>query len=95
MVPLSGHILGFTPEPRLQPLSNFNIGLFCQQAGMTLDQTLRIAGRFALLFSSNSDHTKPYGLRDDNRNLITEGYKRGASGVFGATVRYDGVHDEN
>jgi len=84
--PISGLLLGFVFLGQFRPVSNFNIGLFCQQAGLSLDQTLRVSGVYATLFASNADRTKPYSIPDDNRRLITAGFNIGASGAFGYSV---------
>jgi hypothetical protein len=44
------HITGFTPLPQYRNISKFNVGLFCQQAGLSLDESLRIAGGYQSLF---------------------------------------------
>jgi hypothetical protein len=68
--------------PAYRPVSNFNIGLFCQQAGLSLDDTLSTAGLYARLFSSNADSDQPYGLNINNAKWIRQGYDVGESGAF-------------
>jgi hypothetical protein len=68
--------------PAFQSVSNFNVGLFCQQAGLSLDQTLRISGIYARLNSQNAQPSNPYGLANENLHFITEGYNAGTSGQF-------------
>jgi hypothetical protein len=51
--------------------------LFSQQAGMTLEDTLSTAGRFAHAFSSNSSPNSPYGLVPQTAEFITLGYLSG------------------
>lgn len=63
-------------------VSNFNVGLFCQQAGLTLNETLSIAGGYAHWFSSNAAPDRPYGLDQHNYGNTALGWETGASGVF-------------
>jgi hypothetical protein len=74
---------GLTQFPEFRDVSNFNVGLFCQQAGLTLEETLTIAGRFARIRSSNARPDQPYGLDKQTADLIRSGFETGASGVFG------------
>ncbi len=60
---------GFQQLPQFRDVSNFNVGLFAQQAGMTLDQTLQTAGDFAQHFSSNYSPDQPYGLAPQTWSL--------------------------
>jgi hypothetical protein len=39
--------------PQYRDASNFNVGLFCQQAGLPLEEVLEAAGRYARIFSGN------------------------------------------
>jgi RHS repeat-associated protein len=73
---------GFQQLPQFRDVSNFNVGLFSQQAGMSLDDTLQTAGNFAHLFSKNYDANSPYGLAPQTAEFIRAGYAAGASGVF-------------
>lgn len=75
-------ITGVTHLNQFQPVSNFNVGLFAQQAGLTLEETLKIAGKFAEWFSGNADCTKPHCLHPIQFKFITEGFKTGQSGAF-------------
>ena len=52
----------FIHLPQFRNVSNFNVGLFCQQAGLTQDETLNIAGLYARIFSNNARPASPYGL---------------------------------
>jgi hypothetical protein len=63
-------------------VSNLNVGLFAQQAGLTLEQVLEIAGKFARNLSKNSDPNRPYGLSANQFEFITLGYKIGESGMY-------------
>ena len=65
------------------PVSNVNVGLFAQQAGLSLEETLATAGLYARLFSSNAKDSEPYGLDPDQLKYITAGFRIGESGVFG------------
>jgi hypothetical protein len=78
------YLTGFTQLPQFRNVSNFNVGLFCQQAGMTLDETLNLAGLYARLFSNNARPGSSYGLDDRTQAYIMLGYQTGASGVFDA-----------
>ena len=73
---------GFQQLPQFRDVSNFNVGLFSQQAGMTLEQTLSVAGDFAHLFSGNFSPNSPYGLDPRTADFITGGFNEGASGAF-------------
>ena len=75
-------ITGYTQLRRFRPVANVNVGLFGQQAGLTLEETLKIAGSYAFFRSSNANSAKPYGLDDTTREFIEAGYKIGASGMF-------------
>jgi hypothetical protein len=76
-------ITGFTQLRPFRNVSNFNVGLFCQQAGLTLEETLSFAGVYAARFSSNADSSQAYGLDVDTYKYIVEGHKVGQSGVYG------------
>ena len=76
-------LTGYTHRPQFAHISNFNVGLFAQQAGLTLDEAHRFAGGYARLFSNNADPSKPYGLNKDQYDFIEAGYKAGASGLYG------------
>jgi hypothetical protein len=68
---------GFQQLPQFRDVSNFNVGLFSQQAGMTLDETLQTAGDFAKHFSSNYSPDQPYGLAPQTAEFIRIGYQAG------------------
>jgi RHS repeat-associated protein len=70
---------GFQQLPQFRDVSNFNVGLFSQQAGMTLDQTLQTAGDFAQHFSSNYSPNSPYGLAPQTAEFIRTGWQAGAT----------------
>ena len=73
----------FTQLQQFRDVANFNVGLFCQQAGLTLTQTLLIAGTYATFNSKNRNFSKPYFLDERTRRYIEKGYAAGASGTFG------------
>lgn len=73
----------FQQLPQFRDVSNFNVGLFAQQAGLTLDETLRIAGTYASKMSSNSSPGSPYGLSPQTAQFTILGYQAGASGAYG------------
>lgn len=80
------HITGFMQLPQFASVSNFNVGLMCQQIGLSLDETLTIAGAYAMLRSSNAKPDLPYGLDPRTAQFIVAGYMAGASGVFGRSA---------
>ena len=75
-------IAGYTQLPQYAHVSNFNVGLFAQQAGLPLEQILWIAGKFACNFSRNAKENEPYCLHPEQLQYITMGYKTGQSGMF-------------
>ena len=79
----SGSLLdGYTQYPQFRDVSNVNVGLYCQQVGLTLGETLAIAGSFADFFASNASPSQPYGLDPRTAYFIQTGFGLGASGVF-------------
>jgi len=78
-------ITGFTPFPQYRDVSNFNVWLYTQQAGLSLEETLRVAGAYASVFSSNAKPDQPYGLDIQTREFMEIGFRVGQSGVFGRT----------
>ena len=68
--------------PEFIGVSNFNVGLFCQQAGLSLDETLWIAGQYARLMSRNYTPGVRYGLSPKTRPFIEAGFRAGQSGMF-------------
>jgi hypothetical protein len=75
-------ITGFTQLPKYRDVSNVNVGLFCQQAGLSLDQTLTTAGRFAQIFSRNAKPDRPYRLDPRTAEFIKVGYDEGRRHLF-------------
>lgn len=73
----------FTQLPNFRNVSNFNVGLLLQQAGIPLEQALAIAGTYARLRSSNYRPDQSYGLDLNTRRFTELGYRTGESGVFG------------
>jgi hypothetical protein len=78
------HITGFVQLRQYRDVSNFNVGLFCQQAGISLDEALTIAGGYAFLLSGNASPGKPYGLDTETAEFIRRGYQAGSSGAYDA-----------
>ncbi len=78
-----GNLLtGYTQLPQFRNVSNVNVGLFCQQAGLTLDETLSAGGLYARALSSNARPHEPHGLDPRNIQFTTTGFKLGQSGMF-------------
>lgn len=75
-------VTGFTQFPQFLNISNVNVGLFVQQAGLTLEETLHLAGKFAGVLSGNAKPDQPYGLDPETARYITVGFNLGQSGVF-------------
>lgn len=75
-------ITGYTQLPQFRPIANVNVGLLGQQAGLTLEETLDIAGLYARLRSSNADPSGLYGLDHRTMHYITRGHEIGRSGLF-------------
>jgi len=75
-------ITGYTHLPQFEKVSNLNVGLFAQQAGLTLEEVLNIAGTFAHYRSGNAKPGEPYGLNPAQLEYITRGFRLGESGMF-------------
>jgi len=73
---------GYLQLPQFRDVSNFNVGLYMQQALVPLDFLLSIAGEYAKENSSNYMPKEPYGLDPRTRKWIERGYKAGDSGIF-------------
>jgi hypothetical protein len=80
-------ITGYTQLPQFRPIANVNVGLLGQQAGLTLEETLDIAGTYARWRSSNADPNSPYGLDPKTLHYIKRGYEIGQSGMFDPPAR--------
>ncbi len=76
------HLTGFEHFRQYQDVSNFNVGLFCQQAGLSLENALIAAGSYARVFSGNAKPDRPYGLDPQTYEFIKAGYQAGQSGAF-------------
>ena len=63
-------------------VSNVNVGLFCQQAGLPLDVTLSIAGTFAAAASNNRNWKAPFFLDPQTAEFIKLGYELGEARRF-------------
>ena len=77
-----GHLTQFKQLRQFRDVSNINVGLYCQQAGLTLEETLREAGGYARQFSSNARADQPYGLHRFQKQFITMGFEIGQSGIY-------------
>jgi hypothetical protein len=75
-------ITGFSQLPQFRAVSNFNVGLLSQEAGLTLNETLSITGAYARLFSSNARPDRPYGIDPEMKPFIEQGYATGKAGIF-------------
>ncbi|MBI3705571.1 MAG: hypothetical protein HY244_17385, partial [Rhizobiales bacterium] len=75
---------GSTHLSDYEHVSSFNVGLYSQQAGFSLDDTLHIAGAYAKYFSNNPEPRDSYGLTDEQRRFMELGYRAGQRGGFGS-----------
>ncbi len=81
-----GSLLGGYKQLRqFRDVSNYNVGLFCQGTGLTLDETLDIAGFYARHFSSNKRPDQPHGIDPRTAEFIEAGYRAAAGGAFGVS----------
>ncbi|MBS0219451.1 MAG: hypothetical protein JSR91_01795 [Proteobacteria bacterium] len=78
---------GFTQLPQFRDVSNFNVGLISQQAGVPLWYTLMRAGEYARARSNNYKPDQRYGLDPQTREFIELGYRVGASRVYDSPRR--------
>ena len=69
--------------PQFRDVSNFNVGLLAQQAGLSLTDILTLAGTYARVNSSNYHSEQPHGLDERTRVLTELGFQTGASGSYG------------
>jgi hypothetical protein len=72
----------FIQHRQFRPIANINVGLYGQQFGLTLEQTLGIAGIWARIASSNTDPNAPQKLDARTEYFIRKGYEIGAKGLF-------------
>jgi len=75
---------GYTQLPQFREVSNINVGIFAQQAGLTLGEILKLAGAFAWARSDNYRRDQPDGLDPLTAQYITTGFNIARTGVFGA-----------
>jgi len=75
-------ITGYTHLPQFREVSNINVGIFAQQAGLTLDETLKPAELYAWRRSNNYHHGQPNGLDDKTAQFIRSGFNIAQTGVF-------------
>ena len=73
----------YTQLPQFRDVSNFNVGLLTQAAGLTEDEALSYAGDLAYFESSNYSPNQPYGLSLRTAAFICLGFSYGQSGAFG------------
>jgi hypothetical protein len=75
-------LFGFTQLRHYRNVSNFNVGVYMQQGGFSLDETLRLAGTYARFRSGNWSPSDPYGLDIRTRQFIEIGFRAGQNGAF-------------
>ena len=94
-------ITGFEQLRKFRDVANFNVGLFCQQAGLSLEDTLRITGAFAALRARNANMDQGGILKllnsainnqenfvdPRNREMIETGWHIGESGIYGEAAK--------
>lgn len=80
-------LVPFVQRREFRDVSNFNVGLFCQQAGLSLGETLTVTGLYASRFSGNKRPAEPYGLDARTREFVVTGFSVGESGVYGLATR--------
>jgi hypothetical protein len=73
--------LEFTPLRQFRPISNINVGLWGQQAGLTLDETLKLADWWST-FIGRTNPKSAYNLYSKTELYIREGYRIGQQGLF-------------
>lgn len=84
---ISGNLRGdFVQRRQFRSVSNFNAGLFGQQAGLTLEETLKVAHTYARFFG-RVDPNAPEHLMPETEKFIKEGYIVGQSGAFAQTTQ--------
>jgi hypothetical protein len=72
----------FIHHRQFRPIANINVGLYGQQFGLTLDETLALAGTWARLASSNTAPDQPHNLDPWTTFFIKKGYEIGQKGLF-------------
>lgn len=82
----SNKLFGYIQHSQFRDISNFNVGLYLQQAGISEDKALSIAGQFATRSSKNAHADMPYGLDADTAKFIRIGYEAGETGEYGPPV---------
>jgi hypothetical protein len=75
-------VTGYVQHREYRDVSNFNIGVLGQRAGIPEPAMLYLAGGFALFFSSNAMPDKPYFQDPRNVYFIQSGYAAARSGAF-------------
>jgi hypothetical protein len=74
---------GLTQLRQFRSIANINVGLFCQQLGLSLEQTLGAAGYYAVKNSRNRNLLNvPYLLDSDTQKYIEIGHQIGTKKLF-------------
>jgi hypothetical protein len=74
---------GLTQLRQFRSIANINVGLFAQQLGLSLKETLGLAAYYALKNSSNRNLLRPpYFLDADTQKYIETGYEIGEKRLF-------------
>jgi RHS repeat-associated protein len=74
---------GFQQLRQFKAVSNFDVGLFAQQAGLTLSETIGIASTYAKMISTNKDRSGTGGMDPETYHFTVLGYQTGAGGAYG------------
>jgi hypothetical protein len=72
----------FIQHRQFRPIANINVGLYGQQFGLTLEETLALAGTWARMASSNTGPDQPHKLDPWTAYFIKKGYEIGQKGLF-------------
>ena len=75
-------LTGYKQLPQFRDIANVNVGLFAQQAGLTIDEVILAASKYAHAFSSNARLDRPNGLDPRTEQFIRIGFDVGQSGAF-------------
>jgi hypothetical protein len=76
-------LTGYTQLPQFRDVANLNVGLFCQQAGLTLEEARSVAGLYARVLSSNAKPAQPYHLDTETEQFIAKGFQTGCCRLVG------------
>jgi len=75
-------ITSLTPLPHYRDVSNFNVGLFRQQAGCHLTKHCELPEVMPVSFPIDTKRDQSYGLEQRTRSMIATGFNMSASGTF-------------